>query len=90
MVDEQNRFRDVRPLSVDLSAEMGVLGSLLLNPAVANDIKFEVSAEDFYDDANRKVYAAIMGMFDRGRQLDVTPKPNTTHKLCEAKPISDV
>ncbi len=72
MVDEQNRFRDVRPLSVDLSAEMGVLGSLLLNPAVANDIAFELRAEDFYDDAHRKIYAAIMGIFDSGRNMDVS------------------
>jgi replicative DNA helicase len=72
MVDEQDRFREDRAPSFDLSAEMGVLGSLLLNPAVATDIKFDVSAEDFYDDANRKVYAAIMGMFDSRRHMDVT------------------
>ncbi len=72
MVDEQNRFHDDRPPPFDLSAEMGVLGSLLLNPAVANDIAFELRAEDFYDDAHRKIYAAIMGIFDSGRKMNVT------------------
>ena len=72
MADERDRFRDHRSPYFDLTAEMGVLGSLLLNPAVANDIKFEVSAEDFYDDAHRKLYAAMMGMFDSGRHMDVT------------------
>ncbi|HUP79966.1 MAG TPA: DnaB-like helicase N-terminal domain-containing protein, partial [Pirellula sp.] len=56
----------------DLSAEMGVLGSLILNPDVANDLALEIRADDFYDDAHRKLYAAMMNMFDSGRKMDVT------------------
>ena len=72
MVDKQYGFRDDRSPPFDLSAEMGVLGSLLLNPLVANDIAFEVRAEDFYDDAHRRLYAAMMGMFESGRNMNVT------------------
>jgi replicative DNA helicase len=56
----------------DLTAEMGVLGSLILNPDVANDLALELRADDFYDDAHRKLYAAMMNLFDSGRKMDTT------------------
>jgi replicative DNA helicase len=56
----------------DLAAEMGVLGSLLINPDVANDLSLLVRADDFYDDAHRKLFATMMNMFDSGRKIDVT------------------
>ena len=68
---QSNNILDRSP-PFDLSAEMGVLGSLILNPDVANDLAIEIRADDFYDDAHRKLYAAMMNMFDSGRKMDVT------------------
>lgn len=56
----------------DLAAESGVLGSLLLNPDVANELTLVLRDSDFYDDANRKIYSAMIEMFDTGRKIDVT------------------
>ena len=55
----------------DVSAEMGVLGSILLLPDVANDLTLILRADDFYDDANRKLYGHMMAMFDAGIKIDV-------------------
>lgn len=56
----------------DLAAETGVLGSLLLKPDIANDLTLVLRSDDFYDDANRKLYATMIDMFDTGRKIDPT------------------
>lgn len=50
---------------------MGVLGSILLLPDVANDLTLILRPDDFYDDANRKLYSHMMAMFDAGIKIDV-------------------
>jgi len=55
----------------DVSAEMGVLGSILLLPDVANDLALVLRADDFYDDANRKLYQHMMAMVDANLKIDV-------------------
>lgn len=55
----------------DVSAEMGVLGSILLLPDVANDLTLILRSDDFYDDANRKLYQHMMGMVDANIKIDV-------------------
>jgi replicative DNA helicase len=55
----------------DLEAEMGVLGSILLLPEVCDDIS-SLRPDDFYDDSNRKIYAALREMHDNGNKIDIT------------------
>ncbi|MEO1527030.1 MAG: replicative DNA helicase [Planctomycetota bacterium] len=55
----------------DLEAEMGVLGSILLLPEVCDDCA-SLKADDFYDDANRILYANLREMYDGGEKIDVT------------------
>ncbi|MFO0920970.1 MAG: replicative DNA helicase [Pirellulales bacterium] len=54
----------------DLMAEMGVLGSILLNPDACNDLALIVREDDFYDDAHRKLYAHMKGMYEGGNKID--------------------
>jgi len=56
----------------DLAAEMGVLGSLLLNPDVCNDLTMVIRDSDFYDDAHRKLYHHMHEMHTVGQKIDVT------------------
>ena len=56
----------------NLEAETGVLGSIMLNPDVCDDVTMLVRVDDFYDDANRKLYEHMMGMHDEGQKLDMT------------------
>ncbi len=56
----------------DISAEIAVLGSILLMPDVCDDLALVLKHDDFYDDANRKLYQHMMGMIDVGQKIDVT------------------
>ncbi len=56
----------------NLEAETGVLGSIMLNPDVCDDVTLLLRVDDFYDDANRKLYGHMMGMHDAGQKLDLT------------------
>lgn len=54
----------------DLMAEQSVLGAMMLDAGCIPDVVTEISAEDFYGDANRSVYETICGMFNRGEAID--------------------
>jgi len=55
----------------DLEAEMGVIGSVLLMPEISDEIA-SLRADDFFDDANRKIYATLREMHDTGEKIDIT------------------
>ena len=55
----------------DLEAEMGVIGSVLLLPEVSDEIA-SLRPDDFYDDANRKIYERLREMHDTGEKIDIT------------------
>ena len=62
---------DRKPPSDD-EAELGILGAVLLKPDVVDDVEAIVRSGDFYDDANRKLYANIEAMHVDGRKIDRT------------------
>lgn len=55
----------------DLEAEMGVIGSVLLMPEISDEIA-SLRADDFFDDANRKIYETLREMHDTGEKIDIT------------------
>ncbi len=54
-----------------LDSERGVIGSLLLDPRLCDEIAPLLSPEDFYADANRKLYGCIMQMHADRSQVDI-------------------
>lgn len=56
----------------DLDAEMGVLGSVLLMPDACDEVALIVRSDDFYDDANRRLFQQMQEMHDAGGKIDVT------------------
>ncbi len=56
----------------DLDAEMAVLGSMLLHPDVCDELVMILRSDDFYDDANRKLYQHMISMYESGRKIDTT------------------
>jgi replicative DNA helicase len=56
----------------NLDAEKGVLGSILLDPNVADDIALVLRPEDFYAEANEKLYGHLLAMHDKGSRIDST------------------
>ena len=56
----------------NLEAEHGVLGSVMLLPDVCDDVALILRPDDFYDDANRKLYQHMLAMHEEGRKIDLT------------------
>jgi len=56
----------------NLDAEKGVLGSLLLDPDMCDDVALVLRPEDFHADANRKLYGHLLAMHEDGKRIDAT------------------
>ncbi|MGA2034915.1 MAG: DnaB-like helicase N-terminal domain-containing protein, partial [Thermoguttaceae bacterium] len=54
----------------NLEAEKAVLGSLLLDPQMCDDVALLLRADDFYADANSKLFAHMLAMHNDGKQID--------------------
>ncbi len=61
-----------RQMPCSLEAERAVLCSLILLPEVSDEVALVLRADDFYDDANARLYKHMMALHDEGRPLDVT------------------
>ncbi len=53
-----------------LEAERAVLGSMLLLPDVCDEVALVIRADDFYDEAHRRIYKHLLAMQEEGRQTD--------------------
>jgi replicative DNA helicase len=53
-----------------LEAEKGVLGSVLHDPLVCDEVALILRPEDFYADANQKLYRHLLAMHDQGKRID--------------------
>jgi len=56
----------------DHDAELAVLGSIILMPDRLDDVALILTAEDFYDDANQRLYRCMADRYAAGKKLDVT------------------
>ncbi|MFW5693262.1 MAG: DnaB-like helicase N-terminal domain-containing protein, partial [Thermoguttaceae bacterium] len=59
-----------------MEAEQGVLGSLLIDPELCDEVALILHADDFYADANARLYRHMMAMHEAGGRID-------TMLLCE-------
>ncbi len=71
----------------NLEAEQGVLGSMLLDrDAIARTVEI-LRPEDFYRDAHRVIFAAMVDLFERGEPVDLI---TVTNRLAEGGKLEDV
>lgn len=68
-------------------AEMGVIGSVLRDNQILNDILTVIRAENFYFDAHQKIFQAILDIYNSGRPVDLTILYET---LKQRKQVEDV
>jgi replicative DNA helicase len=54
----------------NLDAEKGVLGSLLLDSQLCDDVAMVLKPDDFYADANRILYTHVLAMHEEGKRVD--------------------
>ncbi|MDR1957997.1 MAG: replicative DNA helicase [Planctomycetaceae bacterium] len=67
---ELNMFDRLPPNN--LEAERGVIGAILLDPHVSDDVSTIVRPSDFYSEANRKIYGHLLEMHSSGGGIDLT------------------
>ena len=53
-----------------LEAERAVLGSMMLLPDVCDEVALVIRAEDFYDEAHRRIYRHMQAMHEQGQRTD--------------------
>jgi replicative DNA helicase len=56
----------------NLEAERAVIGSLLIDPQLCDEVVLALRADDFYADANRKIFEHIVGLHSEGGRVDMT------------------
>jgi replicative DNA helicase len=56
----------------NLDAERGVLGSILLDSEVCDDVALVLRADDFYSDAHQRLYEHILALHGEGLRIDPT------------------
>jgi len=71
----------------NLEAEQGVLGSMLLDRDAIARVLEALRPEDFYRDAHRVIFAAMIDLFDRGEPVDLI---TVTNRLSVMGKIDDV
>ncbi len=59
-----------RQLPHSAEAEQAVIGSLILLPERCDEVALVVKADDFYDDANRRIYTHLLSLHETGRSID--------------------
>lgn len=55
----------------DLDAEIGVLGSILIMPDAIDEVALLLRPDDFYGDANQRLYRQLSEMHDGGMKIDI-------------------
>lgn len=73
-----------RPLPSSIDAEMGVLGSILFEPSVADEVSGLLHPDDFMSPAHQTLFTRIMEIHNSGKRVDQTlllDKLNRTKEL---------
>ncbi|MGZ3680208.1 MAG: replicative DNA helicase, partial [Ktedonobacterales bacterium] len=58
-------------LPQNVEAEVGVLGSLLIDPEAIVQVADFLQPEDFYRDAHRSIFQAVLDLYEAGRPADL-------------------
>ncbi len=74
----------------DLEAEQGILGALLLDPLLADDIVPLVHDEDFYLDAHRRIYRHLVNMRAEGSGIDLILLQHSLQKSEELDAVGGI
>jgi replicative DNA helicase len=73
----------------NLDAERSVLGGILRKNDVLDEIAPHLKAEFFYTDAHRKIYEAILSLYDRNLPVDTVTLAEELNRRGQIKDIGD-
>ncbi len=71
----------------NLEAELGVLGSVLLDNDALHEVVPIVKVEDFYRDSHQTIYRAIRDLYDLGKAIDLITLNEELHKRGEFEAV---
>ena len=71
----------------NLEAEQGVLGSMLLDRDAIARVVEGIRPEDFYRDAHRVIFSAMLDLFERGEPVDLI---TVTNRLTDTGKLEDI
>ena len=60
-----------RNIPFSAEAEAGVIGGMLLNSNVCDEVASILRAQDFYSDANRRLFQCLLDMHNEGKGIDL-------------------
>ena len=78
---------DARLPPQSLEAERSVLGSMLRDNTIIGEVERSLRTDDFYTDAHRKIFDAILHLFRKGHPVDLVTLAN---RLEERHEIEDI
>ena len=61
----------IRKLPFSMPAEQSLLGAILIDPAVLNEVAALMRADDFYLEEHKQIYLAMQELFLSSREIDV-------------------
>lgn len=71
----------------DIDAEMGVIGSAMLELSVMDDLVSIVRAEDFHDPAHQILFRHLLSMFESGKRFDLVLLSNRLNAANENEKV---
>jgi replicative DNA helicase len=74
-------------LPQNVEAEAGVLGSLLIDPEAAAQVADYLKADDFYREAHRIIYQAVLDLYETGEPADLI---TLTDELARQGKLDDI
>jgi len=78
---------DIKVPPQDLAAERSVLGALMIDKEAVIKIADTLAPEDFYQEAHRRIYGAVLDLFSKNEPIDLL---TVSAKLKENKTIQDI
>ncbi len=67
----------IKQLPVSVEAEQALLGAIIVNPGCFDKIGGIISAEDFYVEEHKHIYAALLKMYSESKTIDIVTLVNT-------------
>ncbi len=69
--DKNNNYKNIKVPPQSNESEMAVLGSIMINPDVLDEILDILSSDNFYSTRHRLIFEAMIELFSKGKPIDL-------------------
>ncbi len=82
-----SKGRDGRIPPQDIVAEKSLLGAIMLSDALLPEILTVIRADDFYEERHREIFAAMAGLYDQHKPVDLLTLTAELRRLKKLKEV---